>query len=160
VYHFKEFVASLREVSDKVDDTKELLKYEPVIRYAHFPALDLNVSGWDRAGDTHNEVFDVLTWLRLRGVQKIVKLKVLDRMYNPHDEQEIANQVDMFEVEILDWRYLDLSISVFTTPTRDRLKELHLYSSGKLAPIDHWLGENGVKSLNKVCEQLALLKLV
>lgn len=144
---------SLSGVSDK--DSDRHLKFEEVLRYADFPSLDL--PPWDTPVETiHKEIFDALNWLRKKKkVRKIMALKVLDRMYCPHDEKGIAIRTRRFEVEKLDWRYLDMAISYLTDPELDespeRLTELHLYSSGKRAAVDHWMGPNGVRVLRKVC---------
>lgn len=163
------------------DEHTNLLLYEETIRYAEFPALDLKVDDRETfrdntyLSDPHMEVFDVLSWLRThKDVQRIIELKVLDRMVNPHEEEVIAEYVAMFEVERLDWRCLDLSLSVFGSDTaddktdsndktnsndkthandrikiNDKIKELHLYSSGRRAAIDHWLGSDGIPTLTK-----------
>lgn len=165
LYSVSDFVHSLIHHSE----SKALLSYEETIRYAEFPALDLKIDERDTFGDNtylpvqHTEVFDILTWLwQQKGVRRIVELKVPDRLVNPHSEERIAKFVDMFEVERLDWRCLDLSLSVFgscvasdrtkvtdETKINDKIKELHLYSSGRRAAIDHWLGSGGIPTLTK-----------
>lgn len=40
---------------------------------------------------------------------------------------------------------------------KQRLKVLHLYSSGKRAAVDHWLGQNGISTLPNVCFLLSHL---
>jgi hypothetical protein len=135
------------------------LKFEEVLRYADFPSLDL--PPWDtNVEKAHREIFDALMWLRQKkAVRKIMALKVLDRMYRPHNEKAIAIRARVFEVEKLDWRYLDMAISYLSDPhlcgSPERLTELHLYSSGKRAAVDHWMGPNGVKVLEKVRVDLA-----
>jgi hypothetical protein len=150
-----DFIRSLRSVLDENSDRH--LKFEEVLRYADFPSLDL--PPWDtNVEKTHREIFDALMWLRKKKVRKIMALKVLDRMYRPHDEKAIAIRTRVFEVEKLDWRYLDMAISYLSDPdlhnSPERLTELHLYSSGKRAAVDHWIGPNGVRVLKKVCVYL------
>jgi hypothetical protein len=143
-------------------DPKQLLLplYEPTIRYAEFPALDLRVE--DREGFSYNnhfamkhqEVFAVLSWLYdHKGVKSIIELKVQDRLVNPHNELEIARYVKLFNVEVLDWKILDLPISIFDDDekVKERIRELHLYSSGRRAVISHWLGSEGLRTLTKAC---------
>lgn len=75
---------------------------------------------------------------------------------NPHDEVIIGTYVKQFEVEVLNWRLLDLSLSIFKSsePSENdalqRIRELHLYTSGKRAVINHWLSENGIRTLTNV----------
>jgi hypothetical protein len=49
----------------------------------------------------------------------------------------------------LDWRRVDLSICTILA-CAPNVEELHLYSSGNLAAIDHWLGNHGTSTLTKV----------
>ncbi|KAH8588899.1 hypothetical protein B0O99DRAFT_693055 [Bisporella sp. PMI_857] len=137
-FDISEFVQSLIQHRDPKKPVLPL--YEETIRYAEFPALDLKVE--DRESFNHNnhftvphvEVFDVLNWLHDdKGVRSIIELKVQDRLINPHDEIRIAQNVKRFNVEVLDWKILDLSISIFEKEVKERIKELHLYSSGKRA---------------------------
>ncbi|TAQ91027.1 hypothetical protein B7494_g628 [Chlorociboria aeruginascens] len=150
LYSVDEFVQSLLAVGE---ESERHLKFEEVLRYADFPALDLDV--WDKKGpewrlQVHDEVFRALTWLKERGVRKIKKLKVLDRMYSPHDEQTIAMWVRELKVSELDWRHLDMSLSYFSAKTKKQLTDLHLYSSGKTAAVDHWLGPKGIRTLKNL----------
>jgi hypothetical protein len=147
-----------------------LLSYEETLRYVEFPALDLKVDDRETFGDNnhlsvqHTEVFRLLTWLQEKmHVRHIIQLKVPDRLINPHNENCIARFVNMYGVECLDWRCLDLSISIFSSPAakgktnadtdsmkaKEKIKELHLYSSGKRAVIDHWLSDEGIPTLTK-----------
>lgn len=96
----------------------------------------------------------------------IIELTVLDRLVNPHDEVIIGTYVKKFNVEVLNWRLLDLSISVFrnSEPNEnnalEQIRELHLYTSGKRAVISHWLSEDGIRLLTNVgyaTSQLLLL---
>lgn len=92
-----------------------------------------------------------LTGQRERG-GTIIELTVPDRLVNPHDEVRIAQHVRDFGVEVLNWRFLDISIPVFEDmpEARNRITELHLYTNGKRAVISHWLSEGGVASLPNV----------
>jgi hypothetical protein len=151
---------SLRDIK-KNENSGRHLKFEKVLRYADFPSLDIPL--WDTNVErSEREIFTTLNWLRKeKRVRKIMALKVLDRMHHPHDEQHIAVVTRELEAEKLEWSYLDMAISYLSNPdllntvTRkkappERLTELHLYSSGKRAAVDHWMGPNGVKTLNKV----------
>ncbi|KAI1454169.1 peptidase S8/S53 domain-containing protein [Annulohypoxylon moriforme] len=98
-----------------------------------------------------DEAFQVLDWLKKsKNVKKIISLTVPDRLVNPHDELKIAEKVDLFKVEVLNWRLLDMCISIMTEEAKNRLTELHLYSSGKRAVISHWLSKEGIGSLKEL----------
>lgn len=150
LYGVSDFVYSLVNHSE----TERLLLYERTIRYAEFPLLDSKVDDKEAFADNtylavqHTEVFDILDWLRdKKKVQSIIELTVPDRLVNPHDEEGIAEYVEKFDVKHLNWKCLDLSLSVFTLAIRKKIVELHLYSSGKRAVIDHWLGSDGILTL-------------
>ncbi|PTB45663.1 hypothetical protein M441DRAFT_54706 [Trichoderma asperellum CBS 433.97] len=156
-YSVSDFVRSLIRHQDYAN----LLSYEETLKYAAFPALDLQVDKRERFGDNiqfeHSEIFDVLDWLKKeKKVTDIIELTVLDRLVNPHDEVSIGIYVKKFNVEVLNWRILDLSISVFknSEPSENnalqQIRELHLYTSGKRAVISHWLSEDGICSLTNL----------
>jgi hypothetical protein len=153
-YRLYEFVSSL--IAHNENET--LLEYEPTIKYARFPPMDLHpddkeVFG-ERIRDDHREVFDVLDWLRKsKRVKSVIELNVPDRLVNPHNELQIAKYVKDFGVEILDWRFLDLSLSVFDEKVKPKIRGLHLYASGKRAVISHWISEQGVESFCSVSPQ-------
>ncbi|KAK4244138.1 hypothetical protein C7999DRAFT_35493 [Corynascus novoguineensis] len=154
LYRVRHFALSL--ISHR--ENEGLLSYEPIIEYARFPPLDLHPDDKDNFGmpprEEHTEVFDILKWLRrTKKVSSIIELKVPDMLVNPHNELTIARYVKKFGVEILDWRFLDLSLSVFPKEVKSKIRGIHLYSSGKRAAISHWLGNDdgeGLRSLRNL----------
>ncbi|EHK46582.1 hypothetical protein TRIATDRAFT_195163, partial [Trichoderma atroviride IMI 206040] len=150
LYPVSDFIRSL--VSHQ--DDRNLLSYEQTIRYIEFPALDLRVEEKETFGDNiqseHFEVFQALDWLKKKGVKEIIEFVIRDRLVNPHNEIGIGQYVERFKVEVLDWRFLDMSISILKIG-KDRIRELHLYTGGKRSAIMHWLSEDGVRSLTNVC---------
>ncbi|KAK1254166.1 hypothetical protein MKX08_008161 [Trichoderma sp. CBMAI-0020] len=103
----------------------------------------------DNVQSEHFEVFQALDWLRRKGVKEIIELVIPDRLVNPHNEIGIGQYVERLKVEVLDWRFLDMSISILNTG-KDRIRELHLYTSGKRSAIMHWLSKDGVHSLTNL----------
>ncbi|CAK7200575.1 hypothetical protein SEUCBS139899_003273 [Sporothrix eucalyptigena] len=103
--------------------SQSLIRYEETIRYAQFPMLHLSklpVALTSTAQPcrsyfqhTNTEVVEMLSWLYDHSVNRIIALHVPDRIVHPHAELEIANVVKRFHVEELDWRILDLSLSIF-----------------------------------------------
>ena len=164
VYPVSDFVLSLIAHQENA----ELLSYESTIKYAEFPALDLKADEKETFGDSvhgeHVEVFKALNWLGGKGVCEIIELIVPDRLVNPHDEVKIGKYVRDFKVEVLNWRFLDMSISVFEDPLTgdrsalERIRKLYLYASGKRAIISHWLSKEGVPSLPNVCLLMCKLR--
>jgi hypothetical protein len=151
-YSVSEFVDSLVRPSRQ----QAILAYEETLRYAEFPSLDLLVEEREVFSESshlkheHTEVFKILDWLKEKKVTTIIKLKVPDRLINAHDDMKMAEWVNYFNVKILDWKVLDLSISVLKKDTKQRLEELHLYSSGNRAVINHWFSAEGISSLTNV----------
>ncbi|UKZ60117.1 uncharacterized protein TrAtP1_001403 [Trichoderma atroviride] len=156
-YSVSDFVHSLINHQDYAN----LLSYEETLKYATFPALDLKTDNKEIFGGNiqfdHKEIFMTLDWLKnVKNVKHIIELTVLDRLVNPHDEVIIGTYVKQFEVEALNWRLLDLSISVFKNSNSDennalqQLRELHLYTGGKRAVISHWLSDDGIRSLTNL----------
>ncbi|KAI0593784.1 hypothetical protein F4775DRAFT_596851 [Biscogniauxia sp. FL1348] len=147
-YRLKDFVKSL--INHRENET--LLSYEPTIKYARFPVMDLHPAEKKSFGEVVyedcREVFDVLDWLKkTKNVNSVIELKVPDRLVNPHNERHIAKYVKEFSVEILDWRFIDLSLSVFDKDkVKPKIRGLHLYASGKWAVISHWFSSEGLES--------------
>ncbi|KAI9167901.1 subtilisin-like protein [Paramyrothecium foliicola] len=135
---------------------QKLLKYEKTLRYVEFPPLDLmeadrdTPKGNSHFQSKHTEVFRILDWLAKRDVDTIIKLKVPDRLVNPHDAIGMAERVGAFKVKKLDWRVLDLPLSVFKDDAKDRIDELHLYASGNRAVVSHWLSQEGITSFKNL----------
>ncbi|KAI1749860.1 hypothetical protein F4782DRAFT_532942 [Xylaria castorea] len=149
-YPLEKFARSLPKLTNLPQGALISHSYESVLRYAAFPALGFDIEDdWrGHRSRERDEVFMILRWLRDENkVEEILKLCVLDRMYNPHDEHCIAKYVHEFRVRFLDWRCLELAISVFEEGRGDSVRVIHLYSSGKRATVTHWLGEDGIQSL-------------
>ena len=91
----------------------------------------------------------ILSWLRQKGVKRILKLIVPDCRVNPLDEDKISICLKDFEVEQLDWRRLDLGIEPLLS-LGHTLSALHLYSSGNWAVLSHWVSNGGLERLEKV----------
>ncbi|KAL7956926.1 hypothetical protein V8C34DRAFT_195669 [Trichoderma compactum] len=148
-YPVSDFVRSLINHQDN----PSLLSYEHTLKYAEFPNLDAKVDEKEIFGENvhyeHAEVFSILDWLRdVKDVHEIIELTVPDRLVNPHNEVKIGNYVKSFKVQILNWRFLDLSIAILPDEeSKDRITELHLYASGKRAAISHWTSEKGILQL-------------
>lgn len=96
-----------------------MLRYEHTLKYVEFPPLDMAPEHRETFKESthlmsnHDEVFRILDWLGSKGVTKIIRLVVPDRLVNPHNELRMASYVRRFQVESLDWRVLDLALSIF-----------------------------------------------
>ncbi|KAF4452933.1 Peptidase S8/S53, subtilisin/kexin/sedolisin [Fusarium austroafricanum] len=166
-YRISDIVDSLilqdKNSSQNDKDERGMHRYESTLKYVAFPPLDKMVPDREAYRENmnlqrgHDEVFRVLNWLLTKKVTKIIKLIVPDRLVNPHDDYKMAEFVKRFKIEVLDWKVLDLSISIFNFDDhlgKAEITELYLYSSGKRAAIDHWFDkENGVEKLSQLKKQ-------
>ncbi|KAF5014570.1 hypothetical protein F66182_14396, partial [Fusarium sp. NRRL 66182] len=155
-FQVSDFIGSLIH-QDNIEQ-QQMLKYERTLKYVEFPSLDMMAESREGFKEstylktTHREVFQILEWLNVKkGVQKIIKLVVPDRLVNPHDELEMAWYVNQFQVEVLDWKTLDLSISAFQNPLPPkRLKQTEIETSATAAiRIKPTLGKTLGKSEKK-----------
>ncbi|KAM3562177.1 hypothetical protein MY1884_001991 [Beauveria asiatica] len=184
-FQVSDFIGSLIH-QDKTEQ-RQMLKYEHTLKYVEFPPLDMVAERREAFKEStslrvdHDEVFQILDWLANKGVTKIIKLVVPDRLVNSHDELKMARYVHKFQVEVLDWKVLDMFVSAFrdpssapTTTTTDQrlgkkstgqLRELTLYSSGKRAAIYHWFNKDDdeietctAKHANKLVKEIRQLQ--
>lgn len=146
------------------------MKFERILKYVAFPQLDIKPTERETYKDNthlekpHDEVFKVLKWLKdTKNVQRIMKLIIPDRLINPHDDSTMAKYLKEFGVEELEWKALDLCFTNLRDAMnpempeqgqggtgRSGIKSLHLFSSGNLAVIEHWLSKDGIQSLENV----------
>jgi hypothetical protein len=136
----------------KQNDHANLISFESTLKYAEFPSLELNSeTKIHDLREDHREIEIVLEWLvKQKKVKQVIELIVPDRLHCPHNESVIAKWTEKLEVEILNWKCLDLSISVLGEGSKKRIRDLHLYASGKRAVISHWLSCEGISKLSNV----------
>jgi hypothetical protein len=103
-----------------------------------------------------SEVWHILHWLRSeRGVKGIYELNVRDSCYLPHNERTIRECLRNFDIEVLDWRRLDLSLRVLfekdkqDSPVCRNLRKLRLYAGGWPA-LAYWTSKGGLAQLDRL----------
>lgn len=114
------------------------VRFERILKFASFPDLD-NEDPYKREADLLQQenriIKNFLSWLRhSRKVEEVLSLSVLDRLLCPHTDSDVSSCVQDFNIQRLDWRKLDL----YLRDLNGDLRELHLYSSGNPAVLDHW----------------------
>ncbi|PMD38046.1 subtilisin-like protein [Hyaloscypha variabilis F] len=129
------------------------VQFESSIRYVDFP--DLSEIGVERKhakpeNSPRSDVMDVLDWLSDKGVKEIIELRVPDSWDEPHSEEIIEKAIKDFNIEVLDWRRIDLSIRSVKKGAGSSVTDLHLYSSGNWTALEHWTGQNGVVQLESL----------
>jgi hypothetical protein len=154
-----QFESTLRTVSfpdlDRIHDASSQTTFFPVaqdedrsriVRWQDEP-VQLTVQSRTSRRD---EVPRVLKWLKdVKNVTRIVQLSVEDSFENPHTEETIENAIMPFDIRILKWKRLDLSIDSILCSAKN-VEHLYLYSSGNRAALTQWLGDCGVRRLDKV----------
>lgn len=121
------------------------LKLDTVLQYVAFPQVELNYD--DESSGTHRrsrrDMVILFEWLRSKGVKRIIRVIVDDLRKPAHSDEDIENALSGFEVEILNWRRLDLcpmTISKVSTS----LREVHLQWSGRNAVLRGWSEPEGL----------------
>jgi hypothetical protein len=130
------------------------ISFESTLIYVDIPITDLPMArSGTKSIQPRSEVWHVLHWLRkTRGVEGIYELNVRDSCYLPHNERIIRECLRNFDIEVLDWRRLDLSIRVLfeqdeeASPVCRNLRKLRLYAGGWPA-LAYWTSKEGLAQL-------------
>lgn len=133
------------------------VEFESTLRYVDIPIPDLPEA---QAGGMKNtdrsEARVILEWLRTKKeVTGIYELRVRDSLFFPHSEEAIAQCLNGFDVEILDWMRVDMSVKPLLNTCRN-LKKLMLYA-GNWATLSYWTSKEAIDALSEfsaVCLQL------
>jgi hypothetical protein len=132
--------SDLENLEDLPHDSGDI-EFERILKYVNIPSFA------GRVGEKRTEAISILQWLKVyKGVKRVFEVTVDDCRYCPSTEEDIEMALQDLGVQHLDWRRTDLSITSIASVAKD-LKTLHLYSSGSLAAIDHWLGPQGINTL-------------
>ena len=91
----------------------------------------------------------VFNWLRKKGVRKVLEVNIEDDETEPHCDEAIEAALQGLDVEILNWKKLDLCSDVLWNAARD-VKELFLYSSANNDVLRSWSAKDGLGRLPKV----------
>jgi hypothetical protein len=163
-HHFTEFLKLVNAGPEQQNAQRFQFFFESILRSVDFPDLGkepLPPSEHRTVSAMRNEVQQVLNWLRTRkDVQKIMGLSVKDSFYDPHSEETIEQAIAGLDIEILNWKRLDLSIDTIFDSAKN-VRELYLYCSGSKTAIRHWIGDTGVRRLEKVrCKLYQKVRLV
>ncbi|KAM0226770.1 hypothetical protein ACHAPO_012087 [Fusarium lateritium] len=127
------------------------LKFESILKYVALPKLVMEGrprrSKSNRAPNKsmrgRSDLTEIFQWLRDNGVKKIVKVIVLDDQEPCHADSAIEDALIGFDVEIWDWKRLDLSTEVIRKST-DLVREVSLYSSGNNSVLMGWASTDGL----------------
>lgn len=127
-------------------DSMTIPELERVLRSVKLPELRQR----DEKRGFRNEAQVVLDWLRLRGVERILKVDVPDCLDDPHTDETIVSSLHPFKyIDHLIWRKRDLAIQTLLKAV-PLVQNLHLYSSGNEAVLSQWRGPFGLCRLKEV----------
>jgi hypothetical protein len=127
------------------------IAFESTLKYVYIPIPDSNgdLQNLPKMQAPHDEVNRILQWLTLeKGVRKIIELRVVDSSHRPHREDQIVDAIRKFDVEIFDWRVVDLSIDC-VLDAAPNVEELHLYSC-TWNSLCQWTSKEGAIIIPKV----------
>jgi hypothetical protein len=122
------------------------LEFDKVIQYVAFPQVELDhgddIPPDERSQGRRDMIF-FFDWLRGKGVQRIVKVIVDDLNMPSHSDEAIEEALKPFDVEILDWRRLDLCPLTISRIGKS-LREVYLQWSGRNAVLRSWSESEGL----------------
>lgn len=100
------------------------------------------------SGIGREECLEILKYLQEKGVRKIIELVVDDDQDPPHKDTIIAS-LNTFDLEIFDWKKLDLcSDTIFKAAPY--AQKIVLYSSGNNAVLRSWSAADGLGRFTRV----------
>jgi hypothetical protein len=91
----------------------------------------------------------VFDWLRKENVETINEVTVIDSTEPSHSDAAIESALRGFDVEIWDWKKLDLNCDVIATCTGGLARDVSLYSSGNYAVLMGWASTDGLRCKEK-----------
>lgn len=98
-----------------------------------------------------NDLVTVFEWLRENSVKKIIKVVVVDDGNPSHSDEAIEKALKPFEIEVWDWKKLDISSDVLFNVSKC-LREVSVYWSGNHATLMGWYSEEGFRNRTKFPE--------
>ncbi|TEY44988.1 hypothetical protein BOTCAL_0338g00050 [Botryotinia calthae] len=90
----------------------------------------------------------IFDWLRRNHVQKIMKVMVIDDGQMSHTDATIEDALSGFEVEVWEWKKLDLCSEGICNSSKV-IREICLYSSGNSAVLMSWSSTEGLRDPKK-----------
>ncbi|KAK6330871.1 hypothetical protein TWF718_003068 [Orbilia javanica] len=137
------------------------LKFESILKYVALPKLSIVPddgytarieNGMEmKAGKKKKksqkglrDMETIFSWLKANGVKQIIKVIVVDNGDVAHTDEAIENCLSDFNVEIWNWKRIDLCAEVIQKSAGHSVREISLYSSGNNAVLSSWAGADGL----------------
>ncbi|KAH6609619.1 intracellular serine protease [Trichoderma cornu-damae] len=139
------------------------LKFEDILQYVAIPRLNVEVNmnaanskrtrGLGRPpkqdGDGKRDLCYIFDRLRKKGVKTILKVIIDDSAMPAHSDEAIEDALKFMDVEIWDWKRIDLCSEVVCR-VASKAREVHLYWSGNNAVLRGWSEEGGLRRLREL----------
>ncbi|KAF7920648.1 hypothetical protein BELL_1448g00020 [Botrytis elliptica] len=146
--------APLKIDPEEFIESFEHVKLDTVLQYVAFPNVRVHPApdypyALDKSTGDGNGRCDMMfffQWLKDKGVKRILKVIVDDSNTPAHSDEAIEKALQGFDVEILDWRKVDLCPETIWTASR-KLREVHLQWSGNNAVLRGWSESEGLRRL-------------
>ncbi|KAK5992939.1 Intracellular serine protease-like protein [Cladobotryum mycophilum] len=136
------------------------LKFDEVLQYVDFRGVRLHQrartsrsSGASSLqGIGRNDMVKFFDWLWGKGVRNIIKVIVEEGKDGfPHNDEAIETALKRFNVEILDWRKVDLDPrTIRDACQKSDLRELHLRWSGSNGILRAWSEPEGLAKIHSL----------
>lgn len=143
------------------------LQFEDALQYVAIPAI--TIDWWDSIpgkrndmnrglsqaksqeldGTGRKDLVHIFKKLREKGVKTVLKVIVDDVPDRPHTDEAIEQALERLNVEVWDWKRIDLSSEVIHKAA-PAATDVHLYWSGNNAVLRGWSDETGLKCLKKL----------
>lgn len=137
----------------------EYLKFEDVLQYVALPcpqAVDTRAilpkvlkTSIKPDGSGRKDMIAIFNFLRRKGVKRVVRIIVDDKVSPAHIDEAIERAVGGLNVEIWDWQKIDLCSETILTAAPD-VREVCLYWSGNNAVLRGWSDRGGLAQLRKL----------
>lgn len=132
------------------------LEFESNLQHVALYGLEVEFAEKQKSvpeGEGRTDFCAIFDWLRnTGGVKKILKIVVEDdhppsteakNFRHAHSDAAIEQALSDFDIEIWDWRKIDMSIETIAK-VAPNVREMHLYYSGNNAVLQGWSSSKGL----------------
>lgn len=153
-------------IFEEFEESYAGFKFDDVLQYVKFGHIELDRElprsgrqghlSASSLGAGREDIAYFFDWLRkTKKVSNIIKVTVEDRVGTPHRDEAIERALAGFNVEILEWRKVDIDPQAIwsacqTTDQTPVLRELHLWWSGNNAILRAWSESDGLCKLPRL----------
>jgi hypothetical protein len=133
--------------------------FDDALLYIDFRRVELDAPKWrsrsndagSEAGVGRKDMESFFKWLQEKGVRNIIKVIVEDRFGVAHSDVSIEKALQNFDIEILDWRKIDLCPRTIREGCKNSvLQEIHLWWSGNNGMLRSWSEPDGLVKLTRL----------